>query len=130
VHDHIRHDPSVCAHPAARVADGAEPDDVQAAIASLKTNSPLWKLRVNCLYYCRFVHAHHNIEDIALFPALPTSNFELGHVVDTLEADDRTVSDRLEVEAAAEPLVDDDAPAARARVVRPLNDSARICSRT
>jgi hemerythrin-like domain-containing protein len=72
----------------------------------LQTHSPLWKLRVNCLYYCRFVHGHHGLEDVALFPALRRSDPALGPVVDKLEADHRKVSDHLdEVEAAADALV-------------------------
>jgi hypothetical protein len=45
--------------PAAEIRDGIE---------DLKTNGPLWKLKVNCLRYCAFVHSHHNAEDALLFP--------------------------------------------------------------
>ena len=30
--------------------------------------APLWQLKVNCIYYCRLVHAHHNGEDTAYLP--------------------------------------------------------------
>jgi hypothetical protein len=125
VHDHIRHDLAVCEDLAQRVAEGLSPEDVRAEIRSLQTNGPLWKLRVNCLYYCRFVHAHHNLEDIAIFPGLRDANPDLGPVVDKLEADHRTVSDQLdEVEAAADALAAADAVDARARVVTALSDLA------
>ena len=121
VHDHIRHDLAVCEDLARRVALGLSPEDVLTEIRSLQTNGPLWKLRVNCLYYCRFVHAHHNLEDVAIFPGLRAADPTLGPVVDKLEADHRTVSDQLdEVEAAADALVVDDEVDARARVVTAL----------
>jgi hypothetical protein len=123
VHEHIRHDLAICEDLARRVAEGLSPDDVRAEIRSLQTNGPLWKLRVNCLYYCRFVHAHHNLEDVAIFPGLRRSDPKLSPVVDKLEADHRTVSDQLdEVEAAADALVVEDALDARARVVTALGD--------
>ncbi len=123
VHERIRHDLRICSDLAARVAEGASPEEVRAEIESLQTSSPLWKLRINCLYYCRFVHSHHHIEDVALFPAIRGTNPELGDVVDRLEADHRTVSARLdEVEAAADALVVDDTAAVRARVVACLGD--------
>jgi iron-sulfur cluster repair protein YtfE (RIC family) len=123
VHDRIRHDLRVCEDLARRVSEGLPQADVQAEIRSLQTNSPLWKLRVNCLYYCRFVHSHHNAEDIALFPAIRASNADLERVVDKLEADHRTVSDHLdEVEAAADELIGEDAVDARARLVTALGN--------
>jgi hemerythrin-like domain-containing protein len=71
------------------------------------------------------VHAHHNLEDVAIFPGLRRSNPALGPVVDKLEADHRTVSHQLdEVEAAADALVAEDALDARARVVTALGDLA------
>ena len=125
VHDHIRHDLAVCEDLARRVALGLSPEDVRTEIRSLQTNGPLWKLRVNCLYYCRFVHAHHNLEDVAIFPGLRAADPTLGPVVDKLEADHRSVSDQLdEVEEAADALVIDGAAGARARVVASLGDLA------
>jgi hypothetical protein len=121
VHEKIRHDLAVCDDLAARVADGLPADEVRAEIRELQTSSPLWRLRVNCLYYCRFVHAHHHGEDIMLFPALRASNPGLAPVVDKLEADHRVVSDLLdEVEAAADALVAEEAGETRGRIVRAL----------
>lgn len=121
VHDHIRHDLDVVQGLANRVLDGAEPDEVTEEIGRLKTNGPLWKLRVNCLYYCRFVHAHHNLEDIALFPALREKDPALTPVVDKLEADHRLVSDYLdEIEDAVREIGREDSTAARLRIVDAL----------
>jgi len=121
VHDRIRHDLGVCAELARRAAEGLAPAEMRAEIQSLETNSPLWKLRVNCLYYCRFVHSHHKAEDILLFPAVRAANTGLEEVVAKLEADHRSVSDQLdEVEAAADALVVEDTAAARARLVSAL----------
>ena len=123
VHEQIRHDLRVCEELAQRVSDGLSPADVRTEIRSLQTDSPLWRLRVNCLYYCRFVHAHHTAEDIALFPALRASNPDLVGVVDKLETDHRTVSDQLhEVEASADALLVEDALHARARLVTALDN--------
>ena len=123
VHERIREDLRVCEDLARRASEGLSPADVRAEISSLQTNSPLWKLRVNCLYYCRFVHSHHNAEDILLFPAIRASNADSARVADKLEADHRSVSDRLdEVEAAADALVVDDAVDARARLVTALGN--------
>jgi len=125
VHEHIRHDLAICEELARRVADGLAPEEVRAEIRSLQTNGPLWKLRVHCLYYCRFVHAHHNLEDIAIFPGLRAHDAALAPVVDKLEADHRSVSDQLdEVEAAADALLAEDAVDARARVATALGELA------
>ena len=67
--------------------DGASPAQVRAAIGSLQTHRPLWKLRVTCLYYCRFVHSHHTAEDWALFSALRRSGPALGPIVDRRQAE-------------------------------------------
>lgn len=83
----------------------------------------LWKLRVNCLYYCRFVHAHHHGEDVALFPALRRTNPALGPVVERLVADHRKVSGLLDqIEASANALGAQDGTTPRARLVQALND--------
>jgi len=123
VHEKIRHDLAVCEGLAERVADGLSPEQIRAEIRELQTNSPLWKLRVNCLYYCRFVHAHHHAEDVLLFPALRSSDPALAPVVDKLEADHRAVSDLLdEVEAAADALLLEDAVDTRGRIIDALGD--------
>src|SRR5687767_3912856 len=89
VHDRIRHDLDVLQRLSADVVAGISAGDVHAEIGRLQTNSPLWQLRVNCLYYCRVVHMHHRIEDIALFPELRRTNPALAPVVDRLESDHR-----------------------------------------
>jgi iron-sulfur cluster repair protein YtfE (RIC family) len=125
VHDMVRHDLAVCRALADEVAAGVAPEQVHARITSLRTSGPLWKLRVNCLYYCRVVHTHHRIEDATLFPAVRRTNPELGPVVDRLEADHKRVSHLLdEVEDGAEALENHDDTAARTRLVAALNDLA------
>jgi iron-sulfur cluster repair protein YtfE (RIC family) len=123
VHEKIRHDLAVCEDLAERIAEGLSPEQVRAEIRELQTNSPLWRLRVNCLYYCRFVHSHHHAEDVLLFPALRASDPAMVPVADKLEADHRVVSDLLdEVESAADALVLEDAVDIRARIIRALAD--------
>jgi hypothetical protein len=76
-------------------------DELAAEVSALRANGPLWALKVNCLHYCRFVHGHHHLEDVALFPALRAADPELTPVVDRLEGDHRRVAAQLdEVEAA------------------------------
>ena len=123
VHSMVRRDLAVVEQLAAEVADGLGGEEVEAALAELKTGGPLWQLKVNCLRYCRFVHSHHGAEDVLLFPALRAANPALGPVVDRLEADHRRVSDLLDaVEAAARALNGTPGEAARARVVDALQE--------
>ena len=94
-------------------------------LAALKTNGPLWRLKVNCLHYCRFVHAHHGAEDRMLFPALRAADPGLGEVIDKLEADHRQVSDLLdEVEAGAGALSQAEETETRARLAGALDELA------
>jgi hypothetical protein len=125
VHSLVRRDLKVCQALAHEVTAGADAGYVQAQIQALQTKSPLWQLRVNCLYYCHFVHMHHGHEDAHLFPVLRRVDAALNPVVDKLEADHRKVSDLLDdVEAYANALVQTDSAAARARLVRALDTLA------
>lgn len=122
VHSILRSDLEVVRTLAHEVLDGRDPDSIRDEIARLQTQSPLWQLKVNCLYYCRLVHLHHNGEDVHIFPALRRSNPAMGPVVDKLESDHRKVSDILdEVEAAADSLQSEDVPPGRERLVDSLN---------
>ena len=123
VHNALRQDLALCQELAGQVAAGVAPEYVREQVKSLQTSSPLWKLRVNCLYYCRFVHAHHHVEDVALFPVLRRTNPALGPVVDRLVADHRKVSGLLDqIEASANALGAQDGTAPRARLVQALGD--------
>jgi hypothetical protein len=126
VHRAIRRDLATVRDLAAAAANGdASAGEVREGIETLKTNGPLWKLKVNCLHYCAFVHSHHNAEDSLLFPTLRASNPKLGSVVDRLEADHRQVSDLLdEVEAAAGDLRGEVAQEQRARLATALDGLA------
>ncbi len=127
VHGAIRHDLRLCRDLAAEVEQGASPDHVHERIQALKTNGPLWRLRANCLHYCRFVHSHHRAEDVLLFPTIRRSNPELAPVVSGLEADHREVSARLdEIETAANALVKREDVDARADVIRALEGGSDV----
>ena len=56
VHNALRQDLALCQELAGQVAAGVAPEYVREQVKSLQTRSPLWKLRVNCLYYCRLLH--------------------------------------------------------------------------
>ena len=123
VHGAIRRDLETVEALAAEVLDGLPADEAQVRVEALKTNGPLWQLKVNCLRYCRFVHMHHNAEDSLFFPRLREANPGLDPVVDKLEADHRVVSDLLdEVEAAAGEL--DEERAERERLAAGLRSLA------
>ena len=125
VHSLVRHDLQVVRDLAARVEQGLDADQLRAELEALETSGPLWHLRVNCLQYCRFVHHHHRLEDIALFPAIRRQNPELGSVVDRLQADHRRVAEILErIETAADRLTEDDTPEARRLVAGGLGELA------
>jgi hypothetical protein len=121
IHGMIRRDLATVRRMALDVAAGLPAADVRAELASLAANGPLWQLKINCLQYCRFVHAHHHAESLLLFPELRRANPALGPVVDKLEADHAAVSDLLDdVEAAARSLGGQDDPAVRQRLVDAL----------
>ncbi len=121
VHGVLRRDLDHVERLAGEVASGMPGAALQAELRELKTSGPLWQLKVSCLRYCRFVHLHHNLEDVLLFPALRDADPAIGPVVDRLEADHLRVSELLdEVEAAAERLVGAEEAAARADVVLAL----------
>ncbi|WP_183091461.1 hemerythrin domain-containing protein [Streptomyces radicis] len=121
IHDMIRRDLGIALRLADEVTAGAPADEIRRGLTSLASQGPLWQLKINCLRYCRFVHAHHGIESASLFPALRAANPALGPVVDRLEADHRTVSDVLDaVEAEAAGLGGPDEPAVRGRLAAAL----------
>ena len=126
VHRHIRHDLEIVQRLAGEVRDGLPAATLQAELDTLKTNGPLWQLRVNCLRYCRFVHTHHHVEDTAFFPAVLRERPDAAAVVARLEDEHRRVSDDLDaVEAAARALTDDEhGEQARRAVVATLHDLA------
>ena len=106
VHRMIRGDLATVRRLAGEVLAGLPAEQVRAGVAALATSGPLWSLRMNCLYYCRFEHAHHDGESHLLFPAVRASHPELAAVVDRLEADHVAVARLLdEIEAAADGLV-------------------------
>jgi iron-sulfur cluster repair protein YtfE (RIC family) len=121
IHQMLRSDLAVCRELASDIASGAPAAAITEQIAALQTRSPIWTLRVNCLYHCMVVHAHHGHEDADMFPALRRSNPELTVVVDKLEADHRAISRLLDdVEESAKELDDAEANPARQRLVTAL----------
>ena len=123
VHSVIRRDLKIVEQLAADVNEGLPGEAVEDALGELKTSGPLWQLKVNCLRYCRHVHAHHGAEDGLLFPALRAAESSIGPVVDRLEADHARVSDLLDVvEAAARTLTETDHGDARQRMIDGLRD--------
>ena len=106
IHAYLRRDLETVRRLARDARDGLSPRTILAEIRNLETNSPLWRLKFGCWRYCRFVHAHHTIEDAALFPMVRKQNPSLNRVVDRLEEDHLTVhhiTERIASEAAKLP---------------------------
>ena len=121
VHDAVRRDLERVERLAAQALDGLPAEKLTEELDELERNGMLWRLKVDCLRYCRFVHSHHNAEDVAFFPELRETNPALRPVIDRLEADHRRVSDHLDaVEAAANGLAEDDSRPAREAVAHAL----------
>jgi hypothetical protein len=121
VHAAVRSDLERVEALAAQALDGLPAEELTAELDELKRNGMLWRLRLDCLRYCRFVHSHHNTEDYAFFPELRETNPAINPVIDKLEADHRLVSDRLDaVEAVAHGLAGDDSEPAREGVASAL----------
>jgi len=125
VHAKIRRDLERVEWLAEKARDGLPAEEIRRELHELKRGSMLWRLQVDCLRYCRFVHMHHNAEDREFFPELRETNPEIGPVIDRLQGDHRRVSDDLDaVEAAANALSDDESPQAREAIVVALRTVA------
>ncbi|MDX6607115.1 MAG: hypothetical protein QOD14_1655 [Solirubrobacterales bacterium] len=121
VHSKIRRDLERVERLAEHARDGLSAEEIRRELHELKRDSMLWRLQVDCLRYCRFVHMHHNAEDREFFPELRETNPAINPVIDRLQGDHRRVSSDLDaVEAAANALVDDDGEQARKALVDAL----------
>jgi uncharacterized membrane protein YccC len=127
VHRVIRHDLETVRRLADEVGDGLPGAEAAARIEELAVGGPLWQLKINCLQYCRFVHAHHHAESAMLFPRLRQSDPTLGPVVDKLEADHAQVSDLLdEVSAVAQSLASAEDPDVRKQLIVALTSLSDV----
>jgi hemerythrin-like domain-containing protein len=103
--------------------DGLAPDEILIEIRNLETNSPLWQLKFGCMYYCRFVHSHHTIEDAALFPMVRKHDPSLNKIVDRLEEDHLAVHHITErIVAVANDVATNGSLASRTELVNALHD--------
>ena len=109
IHSLLRRDLQRVRRLADAARDGLSPETILAEIRDLETNSPLWRLKFGCFYYCRFVHAHHTIEDAAVFPMVRKHDPSLNRVVDQLEEDHLKVHHITERIAAVAERVPGDA---------------------
>jgi Hemerythrin HHE cation binding domain len=121
VHAKIRRDLERIERLAVQALDGLPAEEIRRELQAIKRDSMLWRLQVDCLRYCRFVHMHHNAENREFFPELRETNPALDPVIDRLQGDHRRVSADLDaVEAAANALIDDEGREARRTVVDTL----------
>lgn len=123
IHAYLRRDLATVRRLADEVRAGRSPQTILAEIRDLETASPLWRLKFGCLHYCRFVHAHHTIEDAALFPTVRRQDPSLGRVVDRLEEDHLTVHHITErIAAAADRVATDASGVGRSELVAALEE--------
>jgi hypothetical protein len=121
VHAAVRSDLERVERLAEEALEGLPAAELTQQLDDLKRDGMLWRLRVDCLRYCYFVHSHHHAEDVAFFPELRETNPAINPVIDRLEADHRRVSDQLDaVEVAARALADEDGERARQTVADAL----------
>jgi hypothetical protein len=123
IHSLLRRDLQTVRRLAADARDGLDPRAIVAEIRELETNSPLWRLKFGCLYYCRFVHAHHTIEDAAVFPMIRKHDPSLNSVIDRLEEDHLAVHHITErIASIAETLATDPSDTTRAALDEVLGE--------
>jgi ElaB/YqjD/DUF883 family membrane-anchored ribosome-binding protein len=123
VHAAIRRDLERAEALAAQALEGVPAEEIEDGLHEIRRGGILWRLQVDCLRHCRFVHLHHDAEDGNFFSELRETNPDINPVIDRLQADHRRVSDDLDaVEAAARALAHDESREARAAVVETLND--------
>jgi hypothetical protein len=122
VHALIRRDLERIEQLATWALEGLPVEDLRQELNELKRGSMLWRLQVNCLRYCSFVHSHHNAEDGDFFSELRETNPATNPTIDRLQAEHRRVSDNLDaVESAAKALESNESRQARQAVVDALH---------
>lgn len=105
VHKALRDDLDAVEDLTEELAAGLDGVEARERVIELKTNGPLWKLKNDCLEFCSFLHTHHTVEDVKLFPRLRQLNPELTPAVARLEREHATVSEMLaQIESAADRL--------------------------
>jgi hemerythrin-like domain-containing protein len=123
IHSILRRDLQTVQRLATQACDRLSPEEILAEIRNLETNSPLWQLKFGCMYYCRFVHAHHTIEDAALFPMVRKHDPSLHSIVDRLEEDHLTVHHITErIAAVAGKVAIDSTDESRSQLVAALTE--------
>jgi hypothetical protein len=96
VHAHIRRDLDLIEALAEQALEGVEAEELRRQVHDLKRGSMLWRLQINCLRYCSFVHSHHSAEDADFFAELRDTNPAISPVIDRLQGEHRRVSDDLD----------------------------------
>jgi hypothetical protein len=123
IHSLLRRDLKTVRRLAADTRNGLAPEAILEEIRDLETNSPLWRLKFGCMYYCRFVHSHHTLEDAALFPMVRKQDPSLGKIVDRLEEDHLTVHHITErIAVLADEVPTDVSGASRVDLVEALTE--------
>lgn len=123
IHSLLRRDLETVRRLADDARNGLSPQAIANEVRNLETNSPLWQLKFGCMYYCRFVHTHHTIEDAALFPRVRKHDPSLSSVVDRLEEDHLTVHHITErIAAVADELTADTSGESRSELVEALTE--------
>lgn len=123
IHSLLRRDLQTVRRLADEARNGYPPQAIVEEIRKLETNSPLWQLKYGCMYYCRFVHGHHTLEDAAVFPMVRKHAPSLHSMVDRLEEDHLTVHHITErIAATADKVTDDSTEELLSQLVEALHE--------
>ncbi|ODT47497.1 hemerythrin domain-containing protein [Devosia sp. 63-57] len=97
IHDHLRDNMVVLGRLIERAGEGkASVAEVKAETADLVMVSNYRRFGTLCGQYCQFVHGHHSIEDVAIFPALADQSPAFKAIADRLQAEHVVVHTLLE----------------------------------
>jgi hypothetical protein len=97
IHDHLRSELDQLRDLVEQVAAGAtDPGAARSHVSTMTMRQNNWTVGAYCESYCRFVTAHHTLEDVSVFPHLRRSDPRLAPVLDRLESEHRTIHDILE----------------------------------
>lgn len=98
IHDHLRHELVGLRSAATALAEGRLPvGEVREQVRDSQLRRTFAQLGAFCQMYCRFVHGHHSIEDLRMYPGLLAADPSLQPVIDDLSADHVRIGGLLRV---------------------------------
>jgi hypothetical protein len=97
IHDHLRSELEQLRDLIEQVAAGAtDPGTARSHVSTMTMRQNNWTVGAYCESYCRFVTAHHTLEDVSVFPHLRRADPRLAPVLDRLRDEHTAIHDVLE----------------------------------